>query len=143
MKTAEEKKHKKDVHKRYMELSTSCSKNTYIKDKNYRKLLDDVITINYTVESLRIKYNQIQSRFKNPEKVMEGLPIESLGDYFEAVKYGKPLKPSYADLIEAEKIKKIGISTLDEKEDLMRNARLAYIDLLEAKVRFLLKQMES
>jgi hypothetical protein len=74
---------------------------------------------------------------------MEGLPIESLGDYFEVEKYGKPLKPSYSDVIEAEKIRKIGISTMEEKDEVMSTARIAYIDLLEAKIRFLMRELEK
>jgi len=137
-------KHKNNVKKRYNEITTQCSKSTYIKYKHYNKLLDELKLITYTVDSLNIKYNQIiQKTIKDPESIIQELPIESLNDYYEAEKYGKPLKPSFADVIEAGKIKKVGLETIEEKEELMRNTRISYIELLEAKVRFLLRQLES
>ena len=133
--------HRKKVNRKYLEISESLSKNTYDKFKVYRGLLDRLKIASYTIDIMKNNYQILMNQKIDPEEIVHALPIESLVDYYEAVKFGKPKKFQFEDITKASNIKKAGLQKMSEHEELAKQTRLANIDYIEAEIRCLMRQI--
>ena len=145
MSDSQKDEHEKKVKEKHEEIERELENSLEVSEKIIQQGIadDDILDASKKLENIKDKYNNIMSRDFQIDEVSDGLPIESLKDSVEMDKFGKPNKFQYIDLVEASSLKKEGDKILKERDSLIHNHKMSKIELLEAKLKELIKLSEK
>jgi len=95
------------------------------------------------LRDLRDEYDSIMRTKASSEDLFESLSIENLKDLSDCEKHGRPTKPQFRDFIKAGEIKRQGQAMIEAKQNLVHDAQMVNIELLQAKIEALIKITED
>jgi len=114
------------------------------KIKQHFKLINEIKVSSEKLKSLRAQYIEITDRkVDSVESIIDGMTIETLKDSIELEKYGIVTKPQFRDFLKASKIKKQGKEIIDQENKMIFEARIAQIEIIQAKIDALDKILEE
>ena len=134
--------HKRRINKRHRELMELIED-----DDNVIKRVEESAAFLKEAEKNSKKLSDISNKCKvilskpisSQDKLMEGLPIESLDDSFEVSKNGRPNKPQFRDLLALSKLKAEGDKANEVQDQYLIEAKISQMNLLQAQIEALLK----
>lgn len=114
------------------------------KIKKHFKLMDEIKSSTEKLKSLRTQYIEIiDKRVNSVESIIDGMTVETLKDSIELEKYGTVSKPQFRDFVKASNIKKQGKELIDQESKMIFEARIAQIEIIQAKIDALDKILEE
>lgn len=114
------------------------------KIKKHFDLINEIKSSTEQLKNLRAQYvDLVEKRVDSAESIIDGLTIETLRDSLELETDGKVSKPQFRDLLKASKIKKQGKALIDQENKMVFEARIAQIEILQAKIDVLDKILED
>jgi len=136
--------HKRRVNKRYRELCAKIEEDPSVTDGVFaaQKLSGELKQTTDTILKLRSDYDTIMNRRVHGDP-FQGLPIETLEDLCQMERDGYVHKPSFNDLIKANRIKKQGQDIIEQNFSLATEAKLSQIDLVLAQINVILKESDK
>lgn len=148
--TIEIKKRKNPWHTRRINIKFKEINDIISKDINVIKLKENLDFEFEKLQKARDSFDLTSKELNNltntkvPVNIMEQLPIESLKDFFDIEKFGKPTKPRFTDLsnLTTKLIKETAKKT-DDLIEIEEKVKIAKIDKLQAEIDVLLKVMDK
>lgn len=114
------------------------------KIKKHFKLMDEIKSSTEKLKSLRTQYIEIiDKKVNSVESIIDGMTVETLKDSIELEKYGTVSKPQFRDFVKASNIKKQGKELIDQENKMIFEARIAQIEIIQAKIDALDKILEE
>lgn len=114
------------------------------KIKKHFKLMDEIKSSTEKLKSLRTQYIEIiDKKVNSVESIIDGMTVETLKDSIELEKYGTVSKPQFRDFVKASNIKKQGKELIDQESKMIFEARIAQIEIIQAKIDALDKILEE
>lgn len=144
-KSAKKGWHTRRVKSKYKEICDKMERDPDILAtlKKHKKLFAEVQSSAREMIGMRFRYEDLLVKVSHAGNIMENLPIESLKDYADFEKHGRPTKGRFSDVIEAGDIRRSAMQMQDEKQNLAQEAYMAQIDLAEAACKALIRLLDN
>jgi hypothetical protein len=95
------------------------------------------------LKTLRLKYTDLAEDIAKNVNMLNAFPIESVRDMDEFEKNGRPSKARIGDIKKANLIRSQAIDTIEANEKIASEAKIAYIDLIQEKIRAILEAVDA
>lgn len=91
------------------------------------------------ISEINKKYTGIFNEINKSPNIMNALPIESVRDLNEFEKEGRPAKARVGDISNANQMREKALAIVEEQNKTISEARIAYIEMIQENIKFLLK----
>jgi len=144
-KSAKKGWHTRRVKSKYKEICQELDKDPELLDtmSKHKDLFSEVQNSTDEMIKMRMNYEDLLIKVSEAGNVMESLPIESLKDYADFEKHGRPLKGRFSDILRAGELRRKALELQDEKQQLVDQAKMAQIDLAQAACKALIKLLDK
>jgi hypothetical protein len=137
--------HKRKVKQTYQQICNIIASDGYWRDKviNNQIHQEKLASATNELKKIRIKYTDLAEDIAKNVNMLNALPIESVRDMDEFVKNGRPSKARVGDIKVANDIREQATDIIRNNEQLASDAKIAYIDLIQERIRIILEAVEK